>query len=357
METAVSNSTRRFTLATWARNLPPNIFAIVMATGIVALAINAVGYSSLALGLFAIGAAVYVVLGALLLIRCVCFHHQLATDLATHAKAPGFFTIVAGTGVLGNCLLLLIGWQHAASGLLVAAFLFWALLTYSILPQLIEAENKPPLEKALSGVWLLAVVATQSVSILAGLLAPKLSESVAGPALFLGMCLWLIGVMLYLWLIALIFYRMTFLPLTPADLTPPYWINMGAMAISVVAGVTLASNANRFTVLAELLPFVKGMTWLFWATATWWLPLLIALGFWRHVLRRFPLQYDHSYWGMVFPLGMYSLCTQRLGREFGPEFLVPLGELFAWIGLIAWCLTALGLGRHIARSLSQSVPD
>ena len=51
--------------------------------------------------------------------------------------------------------------------------------------------------------------------------------------------------MLYIWMIALIFYRFTFLPLTPGDLTPPYWINMGAMAISTLAGAALVAKAGR----------------------------------------------------------------------------------------------------------------
>jgi tellurite resistance protein TehA-like permease len=185
--------------------------------------------------------------------------------------------------------------------------------------------------------------------VLAGLLAPTLSEAAAGYLLFGAFCLWLIGVMLYIWLIALIFYRMTFLPMSAAELAPPYWINMGAMAISVLAGVTLGSNAHRFALLIELLPFLKGMTLLFWATATWWLPLLVALGIWRHIAKRYPLRYDHGYWGAVFPLGMYSVCTQRLGREFGLEFLIPLGVTFAWIALVAWLATAFGLGAHLLR--------
>jgi tellurite resistance protein TehA-like permease len=219
---------------------------------------------------------------------------------------------------------------------------------------LIEAETKPPLEKALSGVWLLAVVATQSVSVLGSLLARSMSDSTAAAVLFGALCFWLVGVMLYVWLIALIFYRMTFLPMTPADLTPPYWINMGAMAISVLAGVTLGANAARFAPLAELMPFVKGMTWMFWATATWWLPLLLALGAWRHIARRFPLRYDHGYWGAVFPLGMYSVCTQRLAREYGVDFLTPWGVGFAWVGLAAWAATAFGLAKHLSQHMPRN---
>jgi len=39
--------------------------------------------------------------------------------------------------------------------------------------------------------------------------------------------------------------------------------------------------------------------------------MLVILGFWRHVYRRFTLRYDRLYWGAVFPLGMYSVCRLR----------------------------------------------
>jgi voltage-gated anion channel len=48
--------------------------------------------------------------------------------------------------------------------------------------------------------------------------------------------MWLWGGMLYIWMISLIFYRDTFFRFSADDLTPPYWINMGAVAISALAG-------------------------------------------------------------------------------------------------------------------------
>jgi tellurite resistance protein TehA-like permease len=328
-------------------DLPPSIFAVVMATGIVALAVNAAGWPAGGHALFWVGLAAYGVLWALTAARCVRHWPAVRTDLTAHAKAPGFFTVVAATGVLGNgCVLL-----HDAPGpglaLWVAAIALWAVLSYTILPGLMEVEDKPDLGKGLSGVWLLVVVATQSVCVLGCLVAPHLPGGAAEPGLFAALCFWLAGGMLYLWLIALIFYRVMFRPLAPADLTPPYWINMGAMAISTLGGVSLAAAARGSGWLADLLPFLKGLTLMFWATATWWLPLLLMLGAWRHVVKKYPLGYDHGYWGAVFPLGMYAVSTLRLAREFGLPFLDPLGEVFAWISLSAWVATAVGLTHRI----------
>jgi len=340
------------------RDLPPNIFAIVMATGIVALAANAAGWPVGARILFWVGLAAYVVLWGLTAARCVRHTAAVRSDLTTHAKAPGFFTVVAGTGVLGNGCMLLYGATGAATVLWVVALVLWVGLTYTILPGLMEVDDKPDLGKGLSGVWLLVVVATQSVCVLGCLIAPHLPADGVEPGLFAALCFWLVGGMLYLWLIALIFYRIMFRPLAPADLTPPYWINMGAMAISTLGGVTLAAAAPGSNVLAGLLPFVKGLTLMFWATATWWLPLLLMLGAWRHGVKGYPLSYDHGYWGAVFPLGMYSVCTLRMSREFGLSFLAPLGEAFAWISFLAWAATAIGLvGRLASRPVRAIRPS
>src|SRR5262249_30186653 len=142
-------------------------------------------------------------------------------DLGSHARAPGFFTVVAGTGVLGNGSVILHDAHSAGLALWIVTGVLWAGLSYTILPGLMEAENKPELEKGLSGVWLLTVVGTKWVCVRGCLVAPRLPADAVGPSLFVALCFWLAGGMLYLWLIALIFYRVMFRPLTPADLTPP----------------------------------------------------------------------------------------------------------------------------------------
>jgi tellurite resistance protein TehA-like permease len=328
------------------RDLPPNIFAVVMATGIVALAVNAAGWPIIGRALFWLGVGAYAVLCVLTAARSTQHWPAVRTDLTAHARAPGFFTAVAGTGVLGNGCMLLYGSPQPAVALWVVALVLWVGLSYTILPALIEVEEKPELEKGLSGVWLLVVVATQSLCVLGCLIAPHLPGE-SGIWLFVALCFWLVGGMLYLWLISLIFYRIMFRPLTAAELSPPYWINMGAMAISTLGGVSLVTAARGAELLHELVPFLKGLTLMFWATATWWLPLLLMLGIWRHGVKRYPLTYDHGYWGAVFPLGMYSVCTIRVAREFGQSFLAPLGEAFAWIALLAWAATAMGLVRRL----------
>jgi tellurite resistance protein TehA-like permease len=149
--------------------------------------------------------------------------------------------------------------------------------------------------------------------------------------------------MLYIPLITLIFYRFTFVNVTTASLTPPYWINMGAVAITTLAGARLIIAASEWTTLNEFMPFLKGFTLFFWAAGTWWIPLLLILGFWRHVYRKFPLRYDPQYWGMVFPLGMYTVCTFQLAKaiNFTPVLVIP--RYFIYLALVGWAAVSFGL--------------
>ena len=316
---------------------------MVMATGIVSIASKLLGYHWIAVALFALNVAFYVVLCAMVSLRIVQHWRRVLDDLASHGRSVGFFTTVAGTCVLGSQFLVVGGMPRIATALWILGITLWALLTYAIFTTITVKTAKPTLAEGIHGGWLVAVVAAQSVAVLGAQLAPTF-EQYQRQVLFFCLAMWLGGGMLYIWIISLIFYRYTFFTLSPADLAPPYWINMGAVAISSLAGTMLIAAAPHSLLLAALLPFIKGLTLLFWATATWWIPMLVILGIWRHVYRRFPLRYDPLYWGAVFPLGMYTACTIRLAQVIDDSsFLIAIPRVFVFIAYAAWLMTFAGL--------------
>jgi tellurite resistance protein TehA-like permease len=330
----------------------PASFALAMATGIVSIGCHLLGFEWLAGALFRANVLFYVVLWALTLLRMIRFPRRVAGDLTHHGRAVGFFTTVAATCVLGSQAWLLRAAWSTALALWIAGIVLWAIVTYTVFTALTVKAEKPALADGINGGWLVAVVAAQSVCVLGAQLAEGFGARAPEVLLFC-LAMWLGGGMLYIWIISLIFYRYTFFPMSPADLAPPYWVNMGAVAISTLAGTSLIAAAPLSPLLRDLLPFLKGFTLLFWATATWWIPMLVILGVWRHVYQRFPLRYDPLYWGAVFPLGMYTVCTFRLAAAIDAPVLLVIPRVSIYIAVGAWLVAFAGLLHSLVRSVRR----
>jgi tellurite resistance protein TehA-like permease len=306
----------------------------------------------ISLVLLIVDVVAYAVLGILLLLRLLFFFPRVKADITDHVKGPGFFTVVAGTCVLGSALLIVVERYRPALLLWFAGISLWIVIMYAFFTAVTVRENKPSIEAGLNGAWLLAVVATQSISVLGTLLASRLGDY-REPVLFFTLCMFLLGCMLYLLLITLIFYRFTFVNVTTAALTPPYWINMGAVAITTLAGARLIIAAPGWSLLNEMTSFLKGFTLFFWAAGTWWIPLLLVLGFWRHVIKKFPLKYDPQYWGMIFPLGMYTVCTFQLSNAINFPELMIIPRYFIYLALAGWIATSFGFISTLIRRVPR----
>ena len=122
-----------------------------------------------------------------------------------------------------------------------------------------------------------------------------------------------VGVFLYAASAIIVSLRIMLYPLEPEDLDPPYWVSMGAVAITVVAGAQIAGMEAAPMVDATR-ALIAGLSVVFWAFATWLVPVLVAAGAWRHFVRRVPLRYVATLWSIVFPLGMYAVAGMYLGR-------------------------------------------
>lgn len=316
---------------------------MVMATGIVSMGAYGFGPTPVGWGLFYLNLAFYAGLVLLHGLRALIFPRRCLADMGDAAAGPGYFTWIAATAVLGSQCLELAHAYRAAVGLFVVAAMLWLILTYAVFTALAVRRHKPALADGINGGWLIAVVAMQSLAILAVHLADHVGLTGRSELHFMALTLWLAGGMLYGWLGTLIFYRYFFFDLTPAGLVPTYWINMGAMAISTLAGALLiAHSTDQAPYLHSLRPFLEGCTLLYWAVGTWWIPLLVILGVWRHVIRRYRLSYQPLYWGLVFPLGMYAVATEHMSRSMDLAFLRPVSIIFLYIALAAWLITAVG---------------
>ncbi|MGH8041390.1 MAG: tellurite resistance/C4-dicarboxylate transporter family protein [Rudaea sp.] len=326
-------------LLTQARNLDPGCFAAVMATGIVSIDTAQHGMPILAYALFALNLLAFVWLLVLSAIRCACFRTKLVADFVDPSRGAGFLTFAAALCVLGSQCVMVVQARTAAFAFAIAGTLAWIALIYLFFAAMITRRIKPGFTRSINGGWLVAVVATQAVAVLATLLATPSHTGL----LFAALCLYMLGAALYLLIITLVVYRMVFFPLRAREFTPPYWIDMGALAITTLAGSLFVLHTPAGSALTDLVPFVKGFTLFFWATASWWIPLLVILEIWRHGWRHVPLRYETDDWDIVFPIGMYTVGTFALAHALRLDFLLAISAVGVYVNLLVWLVVAAGL--------------
>ncbi len=326
------------------RDLYPGYFAFVMATGIVSTAAALFTLQAFSDFLLLVGTVGYVLLIALYLARMALCPAEMLEDARAPGKAFGFFTFVAASNVLA-VRYAAAGEMRIALALGVIGAFSWLWLTYSIPVGLMLGSSERRLGQSVNASWLIWVVATQSVSTVGSAFS---AQGIGDGALlaFLAAMLWGIGALLYLILMAIITARLLLSPMTAAELTPPYWINMGATAITVLAGARLLAvpMPGELHVIA---PVVVGISFMFWAFGSFWIPALVLFGVWRYGRGRSPVAYEPALWSLVFPLGMYTTATDFFGRIAGLPWLPPLAWGFSWVAYAAWVIVFLGLASEL----------
>lgn len=339
--------------------LDPGYFAWVMASGIVSVGTWLLGYKLLSDVTLWVGVAAFCTLVLAYAARALWWWPFFRRSLDDASVALAYFTFVAGAGVLA-VRFIMAGHPAVAAGLGVAGAAAWALLNYGLPWSVVTRAHRPVL-RDFNGTWFIWVVATQSLSIVAaGLVAHTASAAGKRYLAETAACLWGVGIVLYLVLVVIIILRLLVVEVTPKEMGPAYWIAMGATAISVRAAaglLGLPASAGGFP-MAGLRPFVLGASFVLWSFGSWWIPLLVLFGLWRHVLRHFPLSYEPRLWSMVFPLGMYTVASYSLGRAGGFAFMVTIAKVWVWVAVAAWAgvlaLMALALTQALARASTNT---
>ena len=332
--------------------LTPGYFALVMATGIVSIGMRTNEWHTVSLTLLVIAAVSYVVLVALNIIRVIRHPAQMADDFADPGRAFGFFTFVAATDVLGSRLSQETGFHGIAVSLLLLASIAWIVLGYTVPWTAVLGERKKVPISTANGTWFIWAVASQSIAVLAATLEIEFEAWRPGLAL-LAVFSWSVGIFLYCAVGVFVAVRMLTVPFRPEDLTPPYWVAMGATAITVVGGARIVMMAEAPMVDATR-GLIAGASVFFWAFGTWLIPPLIMAGWWRHVRHRIPFRYEATLWSIIFPLGMYGVGSQFLGTVDSLPIVHAIGYVESWVALAAWVGTFVWMLINIWRTVLRA---
>jgi hypothetical protein len=294
----------------------PEVFAAVMATGIVSISAADHGFGVISFPLAILAVVALPVLMYLVATRWRSF------DLRDIDTVVGLFTYVAACAVLaarfGECRVAL--WGLGAMGLVG-----WLPLVPMLLKRMWRLGPTGLRDRA-HGTWELASVATSGLAIV----------FVAAGIMFWAFIFWMAALGAYCVMTGLIAWRALGEPEVRRNVPPDHWILMGAVAIATLAGEHIHTALHP----GPLADAVRIVTLLTLAVATVQI-VPLAITSWRQMLD----------WPAVFPLGMYSAATYATSIETGWQPLAIVSLVFFWIAFAAWLAVVVIVVRGVrARS-------
>jgi tellurite resistance protein TehA-like permease len=325
----------------------PDVFAVVMATGVVSVAAFDHAYWRIAVGLSGLAAAAFVLLGLGFVLRAVSQPGRVVRLTRDPDVALRMFTFVAACTVLAGC------WpSHPA---VMCALGLLGLAGWFVLAPLagIDVNSRPPpeLRDQVHGAWLLPAVATQGLAITAA----EVSEHFRlRPLLLFATTAWIIGIVIYLAVAWLLAWRVLAAPFVPDAVTPDSWIVMGALAIAALAGGHIARTARTLSASDPLGAWAGSGTWWCWVVASLWIPVLLYAEVWRTDQLAGSLRYQGVWWSAVFPIGMYSAASSTAAAVLNKPALKTISLVFCWIAITLWILVAVGFLHSAAARRARS---
>ncbi len=325
-------------VAGWFAGLdpPPDVFSVVMATGIVAIAARDHGYWYIDSGLGLVALVAFVVLGLGFVIRVTTHPARVARLARNPDVALRMFTFCAACVVLGDHL----RWSPVATkalgGLAVAG---WCVLVPLTVVD-VWSRRTTQLRDQAHGAWLLPSVATSG---LAGATAQRAAHDHAPWMVVVAAAAVLLALAIYLAVASLIVWRALSGPLLPDQVPPDSWILMGALAISALASSQLLAAIRALDAPSPAVHAGRTLVLVVWITASLWVPVLLYAQMWRSDHIPGTLHYEGVWWSAVFPVGMYSAATAATGAQLGLPQLTTVSLVFFWIAFTICVLVATGL--------------
>jgi C4-dicarboxylate transporter/malic acid transport protein len=335
------------------RQFTPHWFAVIMGTGVLALALAAFpwrhpGLHALAEGLWLLDVLLFGLFTGLYAARWLLFFDEARKIFAHATVSMSIGAIPMGLATLINGLLLFGLPRWGAAVLPLALGLWWldaamALACGVLIPYLMFTCQAHRIDQ-MTAVWLLPVVAAEVAAASGGLLVPHLAVGEQFTVLVASYVLWAYSVPVALSLLVILLLRLALHRLPPASMAASSWLALGPIATGALGLLVLGSAAPAVFAaqgLAGIGEIARGLgllgALLLWGLGLWWLALAVLVTQ-RHAREGMP--FNLGWWGFTFPLGVYALTTLRLGEALAAPFFTGLGAVLVVLLALLWILVA-----------------
>ncbi|MGE8559810.1 MAG: TDT family transporter [Acinetobacter sp.] len=335
------------------RHFTPNWFTVTMGTGVLALIIAELPVAkslmwSLGAMLWQVNMVLFMLFTALYALRWSIFATE-AKQIFKHPSMSLFLgaipmalaTILNGFLKFGPALYGDVAIQIAEMLWYVDVIL--ALMIAWIVPFCMYSVQQHEL-KNMSALWLLPIVACEVAASSGGLLLAHLEAGQNAVAILFGSyLLWGISVLPAFAILTILMLRLALHQLPAKELAISSWLALGPIGTGALALLLLGAQAPQvlnsigMQALGEIFHYagIFGSLILI-GFGTWWLGIALL----TTLKHRKDLPFNLGWWGLTFPLGVFSLAILNLGQQFALPFIFNIAYGLATILILLWIMVA-----------------
>ena len=336
------------------RQFTPNWFTVSMGTGVVALIVSEFPMLKaftwqLGTGLWYFNILLFVLFSVLYGLRWAFYPHE-AKQIFQHPSMSLFLgTIPMALATILNGFLKYGQPIYGDTAVQIAQTLWYADVVLALLvawavPFAMYRHQEHALQQ-MTAVWLLPIVACEVAASSGGLLLGHLAADTHAVAILLGSyVLWGVSVLPAFAILTILMLRLVLHKLPEKELAVSSWLALGPIGTAALALLVLGHQApmlmaslglaqlgqlfQQAGILASLILLGFGL---------WWLGIAVLTTL-HHAKQDLP--FNLGWWGLTFPLGVYTLAILTLAQQLNLAFLYAVGYAFAAILMLLWSLVA-----------------
>ena len=336
------------------RQFTPNWFTVSMGTGVVALIVSEFPMLKaftwqLGTGLWYFNILLFVLFSVLYGLRWAFYPHE-AKQIFQHPSMSLFLgTIPMALATILNGFLKYGQPIYGDTAVQIAQMLWYADVVLALLvawavPFAMYRHQEHALQQ-MTAVWLLPIVACEVAASSGGLLLGHLAADTHAVAILLGSyVLWGVSVLPAFAILTILMLRLVLHKLPEKELAVSSWLALGPIGTAALALLVLGHQAptlmaslglaqlgqlfQQAGILASLILLGFGL---------WWLGIALLTTL-HHAKQDLP--FNLGWWGLTFPLGVYTLAILTLAQQLNLAFLYAVGYAFAAILMLLWSLVA-----------------
>ena len=334
------------------RQFTPNWFTMTMGTGVVALILPEFPFAQeilwlVATALWQFNTLLFIVFSLVYALRWLIYPQE-AKQIFSHPSMALFLgAIPMGLATVLNGFLKYGVALYGDIAIQIAQVLWFmdAILAVGIgvlVPFCMFYKQEHQLH-TMTAMWLLPIVACEVTATSGGLLLAHLAvgQQAVG-ILFASYMLWGMSVLPAFGILTILMLRLALHKLPSKELAISGWLALGPIGTGALALLVLGAQAPQvlaYIQLEQLGVFFQNAgivaSFILLGFGVWWFAIAVLTTL-KHAATDLP--FNLGWWGLTFPLGVFTLAVLNLGHQLHVSFIVNIGLAFAAILMMLWVM-------------------